>query len=73
MDAKMKTGLLLLLVAAALGGCVIAPVGYGDGRGDYYGERTYDRSDSRYPNQHHDGYRGSGNYGDNQYYRGHDH
>lgn len=69
----MKTALILLLVVAALGGCAIAPAGYGDGRGDYYGEHAYDRGNSGYQYQQRDGYRGNGNYGDSRYYNGHDH
>jgi hypothetical protein len=69
----MKTTLVLIFVAAMVSGCAIVPVGYSDGRGDYYGERAYNRDDGRYPDQHNDTYRRSGSYGDNRNYDGHDH
>jgi hypothetical protein len=44
----MKNTLLLLLLAAVLGGCAIVPYGSGygdDGRGGYHRDRGYDRGD----------------------------
>ena len=45
---NMKYILIFSILAALLGGCVIAPAGYGDNRGDYYRERGYTRGDSNY-------------------------
>ena len=44
----MKYILIFSILAALLGGCVIAPAGYGDNRADYYRERGYNRGDSNY-------------------------
>ena len=47
----MKPWLMLSILAALLGGCVVAPVGYRDGRNGYYQDRGYDRYDGRYQNR----------------------
>lgn len=44
----MKYILVLSIVAALLGGCVVAPAGYGDNRNGYYRERGYNRGDGYY-------------------------
>jgi hypothetical protein len=44
----MKKILLLSIMAALLGGCVLAPVGYGDNRDGYYRERSYNHGDGYY-------------------------
>lgn len=62
----------LLILVTALGGCVVVPVGYDGGRGDYYGERAYDRRDSGYSYGRQDRHPGR-NYGGGRYYDGHDH
>jgi len=59
----MKFILIFSILAALLGGCVLAPVGYGDDRGYYrgdgaYRDRGYYRGDDRYPDY---GYRNQGN------------
>jgi len=41
----MKHAFVLAIVAAALGGCAIVPAGYGDYRGGYYQERSYNRGE----------------------------
>ena len=52
----MKYILILSMLAALLGGCVLVPSGYGDNRGGYYyGERGYNRGDGNYRDY---GYRG---------------
>ena len=61
----MKYILILSILAALLGGCVIAPAGYGDNRGDYYRERGYNRGDSNYRDRAYN--RGYGNYRDYNY------
>jgi len=51
----MKSILIFSILAGLLGGCVLAPVGYGDDRGyyrgdgHYYRDRDYNRGDGRYP------------------------
>ena len=69
----MKLHIALLMAVATLGGCAIVPVGYDGGRGDYYGERGYDRRDNGYYYEHQDRHPGNGNYGGSRYYDGHDH
>ena len=54
----MKYILILSILAASLGGCVIAPAGYGDNRDGYYRERGYNRGDGNYRD-----YRYGGQYG----------
>lgn len=57
----MKYILILPMLAALLGGCVLVPVGHGDNRDGYYGERGYNRGDGNYRDY---GYRGDrGNQG----------
>ena len=63
----MKYILILTILAALLGGCAIAPAGYGDNRGDYYRERGYNRGDGNYRDRNY--YRGDWNYR-NYSYRG---
>jgi hypothetical protein len=43
----MKNALLLLFLAAVLGGCAVVPYGYGEGRGGYHRDRGYDRGYDR--------------------------
>jgi hypothetical protein len=56
----MKYCVILLILAALLGGCAVAPAAYGDG------ERAYNRGDGSYrngdyndANYHHYSYRGA--------------
>jgi hypothetical protein len=58
---KLKYILILSILAALLGGCVVVPAGSGDNRDSYYGERGYYRE--------HNYNRHDGNYSD-YYYRG---
>jgi hypothetical protein len=79
----MKRMLLLSLLTALLGGCVVTPYGFRD-RGDYYhryGSRDDYRDDYRYRNdyRYRDGYRDRDHFyhGDGYFpsysYRDHDH
>ena len=52
----MKYILILSILAASLGGCVLAPIGYD--RDGYYRERGYHRGDGNYRD-----YRYRGEYG----------
>jgi hypothetical protein len=61
----MKYILILSILAALLGGCVIAPAGYD--RDGYYRERGYSRGDGNYREYRYRG--GFGNQGDS--YRDH--
>ena len=54
----MKTLLVLSILAALLGGCVVAPGGYYDGRDGNYQDRGYDRNDDRRQNRNY--HRGDG-------------
>jgi hypothetical protein len=53
----MKRLLALSILFALLGGCVLAPGGYYDGRDGYYRDHGYDRNNDRYqnPNYNRDG------------------
>jgi hypothetical protein len=54
-EPNMKYILILSVLAASLGGCVLVPAGYDDERGGYHRDRGYDRSygDSyRYDTRH---------------------
>ena len=44
-ETTMKYILILSILAASLGGCVLAPAGYDDNRGGYYQEHGYNRGD----------------------------
>jgi hypothetical protein len=59
----MKYVLIFSILATLLGGCVIAPAGYGDSRGDYGRERGYYRGDG---NRDY-GYRGERSYQGDSY------
>ncbi len=62
----MKSIFILSILAALLGGCVIAPIGYGDNRDGYHGERSYSRGDGYYRDS---GYhRGDGYFHDYSYH-----
>jgi hypothetical protein len=73
METTMKAYIALLILVAALGGCVVVPVGYDGAHGDYYGERAHDRRDNGYSYERQDRHPGNGNYGGGRYYDGHDH
>jgi len=68
----MKYILILLTLAASLGGCAITPAAYGDREHDYNrGDGNYLNRDYNDANYHHYGYGGErGNQGDP--YRDHD-
>jgi hypothetical protein len=44
----MKYILILSIIAASLGGCVIVPAGYGDSRDGYYRDGYYNHNDGNY-------------------------
>ncbi len=70
---KLKSILILSILAALLGGCVVVPAGYGDNRNGYYGERGYNRGDGgdRNYNQRDGNYRDYDYRGQQNPYRDH--
>jgi hypothetical protein len=66
----MKYILIFSILAAMLGGCVVAP-GYGDNRDGYYRERGYYRGDGNYRERDYNyrnyGYRGGYGNQENSY------
>jgi hypothetical protein len=54
----MKPVLILLILAASLGGCVVAPPGYDGNRGGYYQDRGYNQERGYYHNDNEGNYRG---------------
>ena len=65
----MKSILILAILTALLGGCMVVPLGYGDNRDGYYRERGYNRGDNNYRDRDYN--RGDGNYRDYGYRREH--
>ncbi len=57
--ADMKSLLVLSILAALLGGGIVAPGGYHNGRDGYYQDHGYDRNDDRNQNRNYN--RGDGN------------
>jgi hypothetical protein len=55
----MKYFLILSILTASLGGCVIAPAGYD--RDGYYRDRGYNRGDGNYRDYRYGGYGNQGN------------
>jgi hypothetical protein len=49
-ETTMKYILILSILAASLGGCVLAPAGYDDNRGGYYQDHGYNHGDGNFRN-----------------------
>jgi hypothetical protein len=64
-DMKLTNILILPILSALLGGCVIAPAGYGDNRDGYYRERGYNRGNGNYRDRNYN--RRDGNYREYDY------